>query len=168
MAYASPADMVLRYDANTLSDLLSDTGEAIADLTNNASLLAMLAASSGRLEAALLVSNHYTVTELASLTGNSLALIKDIVCDLTMARVLRRRPEKIASEALQAVAKEAEEYLDRLRKGDRIFDLAAHEAAGTPDVDGPSAADYEQLNLIPDRTKHFYPPRALRLPLGRL
>ena len=167
VAYASPSDMIDRYDGRTIEDLLSDSGEPIADIASDQKLAALLEAASGRVEAAVLVANHYTLDELTSLSGNSLALLKDIVCDLAMARLLRRRPEKMGGKAVEAITKEAEEYLDRLRNGDRLFDIAAHKDAGLPTVTGPTAMDYARLNLIPDRTKHFYPSRARRLPLGR-
>ncbi|WP_321377114.1 hypothetical protein [Trichococcus shcherbakoviae] len=167
MAYAIPSDMAARYDLNTISDLLSDSGEPVANITDNSILLAILESSSGRVDAALLVSDNYTTAELASLTGNSLALLKDIVCDLGMARLMRRRPEKLGDEAVAAVSKDAEEYLDRLRRGDRLFDIPAHREAGLPEVTGPTAMDYRNLNLIPDRTHNFYPARSRRLPIGR-
>lgn len=167
MAYANSSDLIDRYDERTIKDLLSDTGEQIADLAENSKLLALLDASSGRVDAALLVANHYTTKELTELTGNSLALLKDIVCDIAMAKLLKRRPENLGRESIEAVTKEAEEYLDRLRNGNRLFDIPAHIEAGLPEVTGPTVADYDRLNLIPDRTKHFYPPRSRRLPIGR-
>jgi hypothetical protein len=159
--------MIVRYDERTIKDLLSDTGEPIADLTGNTALTALLEAASGRVEAALLVARIYSTDQLAALTGNSLALLKDIVCDLTMAKLLRRRPEKYGADAIKAASQEAEEYLDRLRKGERLFDIDANITAGLPKVEGPSTLDYEWLNLIPDRTQRFYPARMRRLPLGR-
>jgi phage gp36-like protein len=169
MALATPSDMIARYDERSIADLLSDTGDPVesADLATDTKLLAALESASGRVEAAVLVSNNYTAAELAGLTGNSLALLKDIVCDIAMARLLRRRPEKIGEDSLASIAKESEDYLDRLRNGDRLFDVPAHREAGTPSVDGPTAVDYQNLNLIPDRTKHFYPRRSGRLPIGR-
>lgn len=167
MVYADAEDLIARYDEQTVKDLLSDTGEPIADLGGDERLSALLESASGRVEAALLVAKHYNANDLEGLTGNSLALLKDIVCDLTMARLLRRRPEKFGGEAIANVAKEAEDYLDRLRNGDRIFDVPARQEAGLPSIDGPTALDYERLNLIPDRTKNFYPVRGRRLPIGR-
>ncbi len=167
MAYASPGDLVDRYDERTISELLSDTEEPVADITSNDKLLAILAGASGRVDAALLVSGNYTTDELTSLTGNSLALLKDIVCDLAMGRLLRRRPEKIGADSIAAASQDAEDYLDRLRKGERLFDVGSHVDAGQPEVTGPTTLDYARLNLIPDRTKNFYPPRSKRLPIGR-
>jgi phage gp36-like protein len=169
MVYATSSDLIIRYDKQTIADLLSDTGTPVADgnLATDSKLLAILTAASGRVDAAVMVSDNYTSEELAALTGNSLALLKDIVCDLAMVRLLRRRPEKFGDEGTVAAFKEAEEYLDRLRRGERLFDVTSHKEAGLPTVDGPTANDYANLNLIPDRTKHFYPRRTGRLPIGR-
>jgi hypothetical protein len=39
--------------------------------------------------------------------------------------------------------------LDRLRKGERLFpSIDAAREAGKPSIDGPSALDYERLNLL--------------------
>jgi hypothetical protein len=166
MAHATPEDLIHFHDEMVVSDLLSDSGEPIVDLANHPGLLALLRAAAGRVEAACSVANLYQPKELAQLAGNSEALLKEIECDLAMIRLLRRRPGKY--EAIQAQVKDAEDYLDRLRKGERIFGgIAEVREAGLPQVEGPSIATYERLNLIPDRTKHFYPHRSGRLPIGR-
>ena len=83
-----------------------------------------------------------------------------------MSSLLRRRPGRY-SEIAESV-KEYEEYLDRLRKGERIFGGAIENRQdGLPDIDGPTIATYERLNLIPDRTHNFYSSRSSRLPIDR-
>jgi len=166
MSHATPEDLVRYHDEMVIADLLSDSGEPIADLTSHPTLLALLQSAAGRVEAACSVSNLYQPEELAALTGNSEALLKEIESDLVMIRLLRRRPGKY--EAIGAQVKDAEDYLDRLRKGERIFGgIAEVREAGLPQIEGPSIATYERLNLIPDRTHHFYPHRSGRLPIGR-
>lgn len=167
MSYASPADLTARFDENTIKDLASDTGEPVADITNDQKVLAALADASGRIDSALTVSRMYTPVDLAALTGNSLALLKRIVCSLAMAYLIERRPEKYGGEGVSAAKKDAEEFIDRLRKGERLFDVEAAKDAGLPEIDGPTTTTYRELNLIPDRTRNFYPVRADRLPLGR-
>lgn len=167
MAYATPADLAARFDENTIKDLASDTGEPVADITNDQKVLAALADASGRIDGALTVARMYTAADLEGLTGNSLALLKRIVCSLAMAYMIERRPEKYANEGPSAAKKEAEEYIDRLRKGERLFDVEVVRDAGLPEIDGPSAIDYRRLNLLPDRTRHFYPSRVSRLPIDR-
>lgn len=160
--------MAARFDERTLRDLASDTGEPVADLASDGKIGVALEDASGRVDSALTVANLYSADDLAGLTGNSLALLKRIVCGIAMGYLWSRRHADVGNQDLHAAQQEAEEYLDRLRKGERLFaSVAAARDAGTPEVDGPSALDYENLNLLPDRTKNFYPARATRLPVGR-
>ena len=166
-AYADYDDLVAFSDERTILDLLSDTGDYAGDPTTDAKLLVLLSAASGQIEAACGVADLYKPDDLAKLTGNSLALLKQLVAALTMVSLVRRRPEKYGSDYWQAVRAETEEYLDRLRKGERLFDDPAKRAAGLPTIDGPTALDYNSLNLLPSRTRNYFPSVAQRLPLGR-
>lgn len=165
MPIATPASMIQFYDETIVADLVSDTGEQAEDLEENAKLSKLLSAAQGRLESACTVAAIYTPESLAAMTGTSLALLEEIICGLTMAALLRRRPGRYSEIAEQV--KDYEDYLDRLRKGERIFGGAAeNRAASLPDVDGPTVATYQRMNLMIDRTR-FYPSRGSRLPLGR-
>ena len=166
-SYASAADLVNFADEQTVKDLLSDTGTYTGTLSTDTKLTALLQAASGAVEAACGVSNLYMPTDLAALTGNTQVLLKELVCQLTLVLLVRRRPEKYGNEYWQAIRKEAEDYLDRLRKGERLFDDANKRQAGLPTIDGPSAVQYQYLNLIPSRTRNFFPSVGQRLPLGR-
>jgi hypothetical protein len=166
-AYANYQDLLVFSDENTIKDLLSDTGNYAGDPATDPKFVAIANAASGQVQAACGVSQLYTATDLAALTGNSLALLKQIVCQLILVALVRRRPEKYASDGWQAVRKEAEEYLDRIRRGERLFDDSAKQAAGLPTVDGPTSLGYQRLNLLPSRTKNYFPSVAQRLPLGR-
>lgn len=168
MAYATTEDLRARYGEQTLRDLASDTGHPVVDLASNLRLKTALSAASGRLRAAVKVGQIYSDDDLTALIGDDLELLKDLVCELAMLRLMAARPEKFPSESIQAQKKELEEYLDMLRKGQRLFggvDAAAE--AGVAKVDGPSALDLENLNLITVRTNRFFPSFASRLPRGR-
>ncbi len=168
MAYASATDLLARFDERTIADLASDTGEPISDFENDTKISAALDDASGKIDSALTVAQIYLPSELAELTGVSSALLKRITCELAMVFLIRRRQENLTDDALTQIGVQAEEYLDRLRKGERVFgDSEANQKAGLPTVDGPTTIDYQQLNLLPDRTRNFYPQRATRLPLGR-
>jgi hypothetical protein len=166
-AYATSADLINFADENSVKDLLSDTGTYTGTLSTDTKLTALLQAASGAIEAACGVSELYNPTDLAALAGNSLVLLKELVCQLTMVLLVRRRPEKYGSEYWQAIRKEAEDYLDRLRKGERLFDDSHKRLAGLPTIDGPTSIDYQRLNLLPSRTRNFFPSVGQRLPLGR-
>lgn len=166
-AYADYDDLVAFTDANTIADLLSDDGTPIADPSADTKLSTLFLAASGQVEAACGVSSLYTPDELAALTGNSQALLKQLVCCLAMVGLVRRRPEKWGSDYWQAIRQEAEDYLDKLRKGERLFDDSTKRDAGLPTIDGPTAIDYQNLNLIQSRTRNFFPSVGQRLPIGR-
>ena len=168
MAYADAADLLARFDERIIADLASDTGEPVGDITNDMKVDAALDDASGKVDSALTVATIYTPTELTALEGGSLALLKRITCELAMVFLIRRRQENMGNEELNQIGVQAEEYLDRLRKGERVFGGSeAQQGAGLPTIDGPSVAQYTRMNLIPDRTRNFYPLRGTRLPIGR-
>ncbi len=168
-AYALGSNVIQWFDRNTVSDLLSDTGDPVPDPASDSTLAEFLQAASGQIEGACSVSGLYTPTQLAALTGNALSLLHRLVCTLAMVMLAQRRPEKFSSEYWQDREKWVEDYCDQLRKGQRLFDDPSHTKAeaGLPSVDGPSAIEYQRLNLIPDRTRNYYPSRVSSIPLGR-
>lgn len=167
MSYATPADLVARKDQRTLADLASDTGTPSTDVLTDPVIQAALDDASGKVESALMNGQLYSLDDIAGFTGNSLALLKRITCEVAMAYLLARRPgydEDGYKKALDA----ADEWLNQIRKGERVFgDATSQLAASVPSIDGPTALKYEYLNLIPDRTRNTYPNRGQRLPLGR-
>lgn len=169
MAHAVAADLTARYDSRVIQDLASDTGTPVSagDLADNDNVTAALEDASGRMDAAVLTGKMYTPDQLSELTGNSLALRRRICCDLALAYLMGRRAEKYGAESLKAMQQSGEEYLERLRKGERLFYVVAVQDAQLPEIDGPSVTQYRTMNLIPDRTKNFYPSRASRLPTDR-
>lgn len=168
-ALATAADMLVRYDEPTIRDLLSDTATPASDdnLANNARLTAMLTAGSGHVLASALAGNNYTEEELLAMTGNGQAMLVDLVCTITFCKLMRRRPGRFKPEDIIGQEKAVQEWLDALRKGQRLFPIAAHQTASNPTIDGPTAVEFQNLNLISTRTKNFYPHVASRLPIGR-
>ncbi len=171
MAYATPTDLAQYYDGRVIADLASDSDAPVADITADPKVLAILSAASGRVDSALTVANHYRPENLATMiadAGDAAALLKWLVATIAIAMLLSRRPGSRYEERYRATVKDAEDFLDRLRKGERVFgEATAQRDAGLPSVDGPTTVDYDRLNLLPDRTRHFYPSRGSRLPLGR-
>jgi hypothetical protein len=111
-----------------------------------------------------MVGGRYDASELSALAGNSLAHLKRITCELAMRNLLARRPA-YKPEVLEIFEKRADRQLDRLRKGENVFNIDDHKEAGVPSVDGPSLAEVQNLNLLRDRTRNYYPSR--RLPNNR-
>jgi phage gp36-like protein len=169
-AYADAADLLLRYDRRTVGELLSDTGEPLtpAQIASDTKLAAILEDASGQVEAAMLCGKRYEPSDLAALTGNSLALLKKIVCVIAIADLFERRPE-IHLETAKLYYEKAKGYLEDLRTGRNIFNLSDESAANAslPDTDGPTALEYETLNLLPEQMIRYFPNRALRIPTDR-
>ncbi|QDU97530.1 phage protein Gp36 family protein [Lignipirellula cremea] len=166
-AYATPAQMFERKRVETINDLVSDDGvrQSRVDLLSHPHLLTALADASGAIDAALTAGRRYSTGDLADLTGNAASLLQRVCCDIAMALLYERNPGREV-EQQQRYRELSESHLQRLRSGEDVFQQQAA-GAGLPTVDGPSAVDYARLNLLPDRTRNFYPGRDSRLPRDR-
>lgn len=161
-AYATPADMIERYDARIIGDLVADDNTQVAagSLPADAVLLKFLEDASGAIEAALLAGQRYAVADLTGLTGHAKEHLVRITCDLAMAYLLRRRAA-YDPERAEAQHKLAERYLEQLRKGVNVFGLDEQIAAGVVEHVGLTTVDFQNLNLTRDRVLNYYPRRVL-------
>jgi len=166
-SYATPAQLFERKRIDTINDLISDDGvrQSRIELLTHPHLLTALADASGAIDAALTAGKRYSADDLAGLTGNAGSLLQRICCDIAMSLLFDRNPG-FNVEQQQRYRDLAEGHLNRLRSGEDVFQQSAA-AAGLPTIDGPSNIDYARLNLLPDRTRNFYPNRAGRLPRDR-
>ena len=168
MAYITPADLTARYDARTVGQLISDDSVAVPPnkLATDANLLAIIGDADGAIDAALMQFGRYASTDLTGLTGNSLSHLKRMSSDITMAYCYARRPAYDV-EKYEKMMEMATKALERLRKGENVFNLSLQITAGAPTIDGPTTVDYQRLNMLPDRVNNFYPSRKQRLPTDR-
>jgi phage gp36-like protein len=165
MAYATSADLAARFDERVLKDLASDTGTAVSDLSADDNVTAALSDASGLINTAIAApASAYTTAQLSALTGDDLGYLKRIVCSLAMAYLLGRRPEKYGDDYKQ-ITEHAMEVVDQLRRGNFIFNTSDAKEAGLPTIDGLTVTQYQDLNLLPERVRNFYPIR--QLPVGR-
>lgn len=161
MAYASSSDLFNRYDIRTINDLANDNGvrQSEDDLTDNTVVSTMLTDASGDIDVELLKGSRYSTSDLEGLTGNSLAHLKRMTCDIAMALLCERRPglyPKLTAELREV----ADKHKRRLAKGEDMFNLTAQQADTHPRIDGPTLVQQSQINqLLPDRTPHFYPSK---------
>lgn len=144
-SYCSAADLLVRYDWRVLGELLADSDSA-APLTQSqvlasTTLAELLLASSGEVEAACLVSERYIPDDLAALTGGALSLLKDLVADLTVGRLYKRRPSRDPALKPPTATQDAREMLDLLREGQRIFGTIQHAQSGQIDATKDVASD---------------------------
>lgn len=155
MSYAAPQDMLNRYDARILGDIVSDVGVRVppAALLTNVVLQAALDSGAGQIDQACFVGQRYNSAQLGALTGQDQAVLFQLNCDLAYV-ILRKRRGQIVDKMSQYV--ESEKILDHLRQGDRIFAVPANEAAGLPSAQFPSMQQYAQLNLMRDYASSRY------------
>lgn len=161
-SFATPADMIARYDVRTLGDLCSDSGERISEagLAANTKLLTCLSSASGRVIASTLRAKKYTVDDLNALTGESLAYLVDITCRVAFWLLWQRKPYVDTQQRMEA-KKEYDETLEMLNKGDQIFDVESVKDAGIPQVETITRVEIESdWSLFVDQGRgHFYPRR---------
>jgi phage gp36-like protein len=164
-SWASPNDMIDRYDTRVLGQLVKDDGtrEAVANLDVNNRLDKALKVGTGRMKAALRRAKRYTVADINALAGETLEFRKDICCSLAFWFLWRSKPwTEHSSEAQRAAREDAEAYLEMLKSGEEIFEgVTATEDAGIPEVTGVTRDENDanwhlQRNRL---TGHLYPRR---------
>lgn len=161
MAYATASDLLDRKDWHTVADLATEDAQNPLTRTqtlNSAIVAAALDSASGAIDAALQQGGRYSPSDLAALTGNSLAYLKHLTCEIAMAYLFSRKPNYMI-ERYKAALDLHDAYLERLRKGENVFNVTENIEAGTPDYVAPLVTQIENLNLIRDRTRRFYPIR---------
>jgi phage gp36-like protein len=167
-AYAEPADLLARHDNTVVAELCSEDEHAVPaeDLATDTNLLAALEDASGDVESAMLIGKRYTTAQLDALTGNSLAKLKRITCTIALAYLLERRPLVHVSNA-ERLLKRAEEYLEQLRTGQRIFNVEDNLEKQLPTIGGPTSVKAEELNTLGQRMVRYFPEEVSRLPTTR-
>ena len=166
MAYATVAELKVRFDVRTLGDLAGDTGVSVpgVSLLTDANVLAVLDDASGEIESAILVGKRYTTIQLTALTGNANSYLVRICCEIAMHLLVERRLYSATADHSQRMLDRYTQRLDDLRTGRRIFDI--DDAKSVPSNDGPTTGQRSRMNYISERARgHFYP--AMRLPDGR-
>lgn len=169
VAYASGSDLTTRYDIDLIGDLATDGREELdrSAVANHPTVLAVLEDASGEIEAALLAGGRYTVSQLGSITGNTLNHLKRITCAVAISLLLERRPSERYQELAQAYAKTARAHLQELMAGKNVFGLTEQIEAGAIDTQTITVEDVSALNSLPTRMSRYFPGIEQRLPTVR-
>lgn len=172
-SFATPADMMLRYDARTIGDLCSDAGTKLttSQLTTSTRLLAVLRDASGMVEAAVMVGGQYSKDDLDVLSGNiapgilnvtnAAYLLKRLVCDLAMGMLFLARPDREGQ--VPKSYEMALEMLEQLRKGERTFGLVSQQDAQKLAVEVEPERDVTNRAGIVVEAGRFFSKRNNRL-----
>ena len=155
------ADMLARFDFRMLLRLCFDD-DAVHDetaLAQSPILNAALGDACGEFRAAISVAGMYDEDQLERLTDDSLSLAKRIVCEMAASFLYSRRGGE-ARETVKELRASAEEYLDRLRKGERLFSLREEdktkEEAGRPTLMEPTVVELRNLNGVTQRARVYF------------
>jgi phage gp36-like protein len=162
-SYATPADMLARYDVRHLGDLVSDSGQRIgsAEVLSHTNLQTALDDAAGEIEAALMQGQRYSADDLTNLTGNSKQYLIRLNCAVAISLLWQRRPWSDDDKREDAIEK-AREALDKLRKGITVLNVEAAKDAGLPAIRTPSLSRINRQNLVVDRARAgYYPTRLL-------
>lgn len=162
--------MLVFRDEHFIGELITDDGRQLTrdEIVTNTILLSILATAEGEVEAALLSGGRYTPSTLALINSASKAFLVKVICIVAFADLLERRPE-INMQAAEGYRKQANDYLEDLRKGKNLFNQSDNATfnAATVRTDAPSVVEFESLNTLPDRMNRHLPPRVDTMPLGR-
>jgi hypothetical protein len=126
VAFISSSQFLLRYDFRWCGKNVLDNGTQAGydDLVDPATpagavIAAFIAESSEVVMAAAAIGKRYTVDDLTTYGGQ---LLVRIVSDLVMGLILKRRVRSAEdTAAFSAAYTEALDYLEQLRRGERIF-----------------------------------------------
>lgn len=158
--YVTVAEFLKRFDQRDVGELVSDEDIAVHenDLPTNDVLAACIGDASGDIDAALMAGKNYSAAELEGLTGNALSKLRRMCSEITMFYLLDRRPN-FDSDRLDAHEKMRNRHLERLRRGENIFNLDAHKDASVVSVDGPTIVEYASGPLWRDQSNNYFPAR---------
>lgn len=153
-------DMTARFDVRMLLRMSfdDDLKHYENELATSPILQSALSDAYGELKSALTVAEMYTPEQLERLAPESLALAKRIVCELALAFLYSRRGGE-SRETVTQLRQGVEDYLDRLRKGERLFSIVqsdAKEKAGQPSLTAPTAYQLQNLNGITHRANVYF------------
>lgn len=156
--YATPNDMLARYDSRLIGDLVSDSGVQDPNPANNSNLQALLEDASGQIDAAVYVGDRYTPAQMATLSDQAAAFVRRLCCDLTLIYLKRRRgrydPEKDG-----ALQKEVDQRMKGLRDGDNLLLLQDQTEAPASVIDlvRPRLIGVRRSTDIRTSTQNYYP-----------
>jgi len=148
--FATNAQFLDRHDGRWVAKNMLDDGTAptVAQLADTGSaagarLEALITDASEKLMAAASVGARYTVDDLVTYGGN---LVISITCDLAIGPILKRRGRAVENyEKYSAAYTEACDYIEQLRRGERIFFAVPN----VPEAGLPASADMAPNLLNP-------------------
>ncbi len=159
--YASAADLLSRQDVGLVGQLCVDNGQVAtaADIIDpltvgGFNVLTALLDASGEVEYAATRGERYQPSDLQQLTGASLGFLKRVTCDIAMMNLYDRRDGQNPPQNVLEKYKRAQEFLQQLVSGERVFGDLENQSAGPP-----KQAFFTSQDLIANRLASATWPR---------
>lgn len=162
-ALAVSADMLKRFDARVLGDLVGDAGVRVpqSDLLDHPNLQAALDDAWGEILSVLTSGERYSEADLTALTGDSRQYLIRVNCKIAIKNLYERREWAGDDDQREDAIAAGRTALEELRTGKKVLTTAAAEA-GTPHIKTPSVHTIQTTNLVVDNARRgFYPSRRL-------
>jgi len=155
MSYATPADILLRFDANLLGMLVNDNSQKLTpmQLQTDSALQAALDDATGIIESALYVAYKYTAAEIATVTAGSVSLLKRLCCDLAIVMLCQRRAYDYADK--YPMLNLTLDLIQKLRYGERVLDFGPNENAGLSAATKVTLVQQECAGLVVSNYRIF-------------
>lgn len=155
MAYARPEDLLARYDAREVGDLLSTSDRRIdaGEIATHPIMMAALEDASGQIRSAALVANKYTEADLDLLYEKNDSFLIWLTCTLAVGNLRDRR--SVPSDYFAEQTTRAANWLAAMRLGERIFNVDANKDAGNPSVYSPRLAVQQRTGFLSTESRYF-------------
>ncbi|MBX3422217.1 MAG: hypothetical protein KF752_11740 [Pirellulaceae bacterium] len=162
--FATPEDLVDRYDYRVIGDLCTDEGSELdrSQVMTDLKVESSIRDASGEILVNLQMGGNYTQADLESLTGLNRSHLVRVTCDIAMALLIQRRPNRVNAEIADKICEKAKDHINRLKKGENVFGFQSKLNAGTLQVSHMDVQQVESLNLLPDRMGRFFPDQGQR------
>ena len=157
-SYITAAEMAESFDSRIILQLSSYSGTPASSVTNSVTANAIEKASA-EVETYALRGGFYTTTNLTDLQTADDWALKGLVATLAMKFLYLGKTGNMPPDMDQATAK-AEQMLEDLRAGKRVFNLDTVHAAGRASPHVVSMSVRGQINAASDQ--RFFPQRRTR------
>jgi len=166
-SWADATDMVNRFSAATLGDLVTDSGTRVAEgsLAADTKMISALANATGRVKSEILQADRYDITAITDMRNAAHAeydleateWLADVVCRVAFDILWDRKPWSDHYNQQRTAAKdEAKEVLEKIRQGVAILMITTAKDAGKPSAYGVNNNNRELLWSQVGRGR-FYP-----------
>lgn len=157
-AYATPYDLIKRYDVRVLGDLINDSGNRVSSqsILIDKNIVAVLDDASGMIDSSALVGGRYQINDLQTLSSIDQAMIIRLCCDLCFILLVQRRGLDVKSLPQYD---HSMDMLQRLRTGERIFKVQGNIDKGLVTSEFVSTLTVSNRNYSTNEAMRYFPQR---------